>query len=123
MKRIYWIIYFNNSFHIHWQFQLDWCIISTGDVLLHSSYIIPPFGCFRKGAAISFLTKNEKPHLTTSHFLLWDFFYSPHSYKEIHPYAPLPVATRGFEPRAARRPPSDHSNNLDKIESVANQVA
>ena len=46
-------------------------------MLFHCSYIIPPFGCFRKGAAISFITKNEKPLLTTSHFSLWDFFYSP----------------------------------------------
>lgn len=30
-------------------------------MLFHCSYIIPPFGCFRKGAAISFIIKNEKP--------------------------------------------------------------
>ena len=68
MKRIYRIIYFNYFFNFQWHFQLDWCIISTGVMLFHSSYIIPPFGCFRKGAAISFITKNEKPLFTTSHF-------------------------------------------------------
>ena len=47
MKRIYRIIYFNNSFNFQWHFQLDWCIMNTGDMKFHSSYIIPPFGCFR----------------------------------------------------------------------------
>ena len=58
MKRIYRIIYFNNSFNFQWHFQLDWCIMNTGDMKFHSSYIIPPFGCFRQGAASSFY--NEK---------------------------------------------------------------
>ena len=79
MKRIYRIINFNNSFHIHWQFQLDRCIINVGVMLFHCSYIIPPFGCFRKGAAISFITKNEKPLFSASHSSLLDFFYSPFS--------------------------------------------
>ena len=80
MKRIYRIIYFNYSFNFQWHFQLDWCIMNIGDMKFHSSYIIPPFGCFRKGAAISFITKSEKPFFATSHLSLWDFFYSPFIY-------------------------------------------
>ena len=77
MKRIYRIIYFNYSFNFQWHFQLDWCIMNIGDMKFHSSYIIPPFGCFRYRAAISFFNENEKSFFPTSHFSLWDFFTAP----------------------------------------------
>lgn len=78
MKRIYRIICFNNSFNFQWHFQLDWCIMNTGDMKFHSSYIIPPFGCFRKGAAISF--HNKKMRSRFSRLLIFrygTFFTAP----------------------------------------------
>ena len=35
VERIYRIRNFNNSFHIHWHFQLDWCNIFLGDMFFH----------------------------------------------------------------------------------------
>ena len=81
MKRIYRIICFNNSFNFQWHFQLDWCIMNTGDMKFHSSYIIPPFGCFRKGAAISF--HNKKMRSRFSRLLIFrygTFFTAPFVY-------------------------------------------
>ena len=45
-ERIYRIINFNNSFQIHWSFQLDWCIIHFCSFHLFSNYMILQNGWF-----------------------------------------------------------------------------